>query len=117
MMPKIRVSPAAIRNSMIPNWVPFSTCSTRWNISARRSRPTPRGKRRRLFHLAFTGIGIGVVGKHDFLDLADKGAFAVLADPQQVEVFDREMVGVVLERPAHRREIGLLEGGDHAVLV
>src|SRR5438874_4460607 len=32
MMPKIRVSPAAIRNSMTPNWNPFSTCSTRWII-------------------------------------------------------------------------------------
>ena len=28
MMPKIRVNPAAIRNSMTPNWTPFSTCST-----------------------------------------------------------------------------------------
>src|SRR5216684_6537367 len=28
MMPKMRVSPAAIRNSITPNWTPFSTCST-----------------------------------------------------------------------------------------
>src|SRR5262245_37818595 len=32
MMPKIRVSPAASRNSSMPNWMPLRHCSIRYNI-------------------------------------------------------------------------------------
>src|SRR5438874_2562796 len=70
-----------------------------------------------LLHLAFAGIGVGVVGEHDPLDLAHVGALIVLDDAQQVEILDREMVVVVFEEPAHRAELGLLERGDQALLV
>src|SRR5438067_633504 len=65
-----------------------------------------------LIHLAFLGVGAGVVGEYHLLDLTDKGSVAVRDDPQQIEVLDREMVGVVLEGSAHRREIGLGQRGD-----
>ncbi len=40
-----------------------------------------RGMNDGLFHLAFLGVGVGVVGEHHFLHLAHKIAVAVLGDP------------------------------------
>src|SRR5712691_4782303 len=165
MMPKIKVRPAAIRNSMTPNWTPFSTCSTIWIIgkeaphppvAAASGPPSPamrerdsagaagiplsctageggeRGETRegatrlqastrwspirRLLHLAFGGVGIGVIGEHHLLDLAHVSAVGVLGDAQEVEILDRKVVGIIFEGSTHRGEVGLGQRGDHAVL-
>src|SRR5256885_17210623 len=74
----------------------------------------PRGW---LLHRALAGVGVAVVGE----DAAAVGplelARPVLDDLVQVEVLDRETIGVVPEGAAHRLEVGTTERGSQAVLV
>src|ERR1700755_3490323 len=39
MIPKIRVSPAASRNSSMPSWMPFRHCSMKYSMVSQRCRP------------------------------------------------------------------------------
>src|SRR6266850_5290435 len=116
MMPKTSVRPAAIRNSITPSCSPLSVCSrTRKKFIAWETK-TGRGSFRapdfrcdavrRSPHSAFLGIGILVVGEHRLLDLHHRVLAHRTRDGlEQVEILDREMVGVVAELAAGRRKI------------
>src|SRR5882672_10750198 len=128
MIPKTSVRPAAIRNSITPSCSPLSACSrTRKRFMARKpgprderrgasvpsrgGKPAPRPRRPALplLHRAFLGVGILVVGEHRFLDLHHRILAGGPGDRlQEVEVLDREVVGVVAELAASGSEVRLL---------
>src|SRR6266508_732779 len=103
MIPKTSVSPAAIRKSMTPSWRPFRA----WTSRIMGSDP---------LHLALLGVDVGVV-REDEAPADQLEVAALLHHLAEVEVLDREVVGVVIEGPAHRLEVGLAEGGPQALLV
>src|SRR5260221_3813168 len=125
MIPKPGASPAAIRNSITPSWRPFSACSRtrrrfmRGTVFAMNGpeRPFRReevNRRRRMasglssLHRAFLGVGILVVGEHRFLDLHHRILAGGPRDRlQEVEVLDREVVGVLAEPAASGSEVRL----------
>src|SRR5256886_11148198 len=134
MMPKTRVSPAAIRNSMTPYCSPFSPCSSTSSTSrsrasavrpgrrkkAARAAPAPLARRsgwRLPLHPAVLGVGVLVVLEDRLLDLHRELALGRPHSFQEVEVLDREVVHVVLVRTARRLVVGLPHGGDHPRLV
>src|SRR5262249_3113291 len=130
MMPKTSVSPAAIRNSITPYCRPLSVCSsTRPRVIATRApgerkgaRPgrAPRSAPRAWtspLHRARGRVGILVVLEDGLLDLHHELAARILHGLQEVEVLDREVVHVVLVRPAGRLVVGLAHRRDHALLV
>src|SRR5262250_612083 len=130
MMPKTSVSPAAIRNSITPYCRPLSVCSsTRPRVIATRApgerkgaRPSraPRSAPRAWplpLHRALGRVGILVVLEDGLLDLHHELAARILHGLQEVEVLDREVVHVVLVRPAGRLVVGLAHRRDHALLV
>src|SRR5712691_3474938 len=120
MMPKTSVRPAAIRNSITPSCSPLSVCSstrTKFmarkpglrderrgaSVPSRRGKPAPRPRRPALplLHPAFLGVGILVVGEDRFLDLHHRILARRPGDRlQQIEILDREMVGVIAELAA-----------------
>src|SRR6266850_1468296 len=111
MMPKTSVSPAAIRKSITPYWSPLSVCSST-------SAAVMGGGARRLpLHGALGGIRVLVVLEDGLLDLHRELAVGRLDRLEQVEVLDREVVHVVLVRPAGRLVVGLPHRRDHALLV
>src|SRR5262249_48834428 len=109
MMPKTRVSPAAIRKSITPYCRPLRVCSSTspsvidkggpvlrpWERKgARPGRApfvAPRGMPLPL-HRALGGIGILVVLEDGLLDLHDELAPRILHGLEQIEVLDREVV-------------------------
>src|SRR3954452_22077761 len=113
MTPKTSVSPAASRNSMRPNCRPFSACS--------RTRTTGMGSRRdarSALHRAALDVGVAVVLQDRLVErLVDQAALAVAADGAHVVVLDRVLVGVELERPAHRLEARCFQRLQHRRLV
>src|SRR5258706_8683369 len=126
MMPKTSVRPAAIRNSITPSCSPLSVCSrTRTKFmpktkGARSDRAPYRCRRPLLLslHPAFLGVGILVVGEDRFLDLHHRILARRPGDRlQQVEILDREMVGVVAELAPRGGEVGPAHRGDHPLLV
>src|SRR5438132_11680922 len=108
MMPKTRVSPAAIRNSMTPYCNPFSACS---------STSTPAIRARLPLHPAVPGVGVLVILEDRLLDLHGELAVRRPHGFQEVEVLDREVVHVVLVGTAGRLVVGLPHRGDHSRLV
>src|SRR3982751_3359540 len=115
MMPNTSVSPAASRNSMRPNWTPFSPCSRKriadinWGL-------TPING---LLHAAFAQPVVLVPGKDGGDLLVDDAAFAILHERAHVVVLDRRAVGRFLPLPARRlRALGRLhEGGAEGLRV
>src|SRR5881394_1552661 len=122
MMPKVSVSPAASRNISRPSCTPFSTWISRYSIAPSnetgaltrsRSPSCPCGS----LHRALFVVGI-LGGGHRGGDRLDRhGALRVLHRLLDVEVLDRELVGVELEVAAQRLEVGLLQLRPHLVLV
>src|SRR5512134_437374 len=93
--PNTSVRPAASRNSIRPNCSPLSNCSTISSV----------GMRAASLHRAGADVGVAVVLQDRLADrLVDQPAFAVRTDRAHVVVLDRVLVGVELERPAHRVE-------------
>src|SRR5437899_5074040 len=130
MMPKTSVSPAAIRKSITPYCSPLSVCSrtrervidTRAPGQTKGARPgrAPRSSPRLVslpLHRALAGVRILVVLEDGLLDLHHELAARILHGLQEVEVLDREVVHVVLVRPARRLVVDLAHRGDHALLV
>src|SRR5262245_42049139 len=109
MMPKTSVSPAAIRNSITPNWSPLRHCST--------TRSQFNGRARLPLHRTLLVVGVLVILEDGFLDLHLDVPARALHRAQQVEVLDRGVVDVVRELSARRLEVGLPHGGDHPLLV
>src|SRR5688572_18213207 len=106
MMPKTRVRPAAIRNSITPNCRPFRHCSTTSNplIGAPTNErgagdPAPLNRPRSPalpLHRAVLIVGVLVALEDRLLDLhLDLGR--ALDRLEKVEVLDRVMVHVVSE--------------------
>src|ERR1051325_4992040 len=116
MMPNTSVSPAAIRNSVPPNWMPFSTCSTTRTTSSRPRSPSAEPGRDLPLHPALLRVGILVILEHRLLDAHLELAARAGDGTQQVEVLDGEVVHVVRVLAARRRVVGLPHGGDHALL-
>src|SRR5207245_5179782 len=112
MMPKTSVSPAAMRKSITPYCRPLSVCSsTRARVMDTLARaPLP-------LHRTLAGVGILVALEDGPLDLHHQLAARILHGLQEVEVLDREVVHVVLVRPARRLVVDLAHRGDHALLV
>src|SRR5262245_38850238 len=104
--PKTSVSPAAIRNSRTPSCSPLRTWTTRRVVDI----PS-------LLHRAVLDVRIGVVLEHLLRDLGLELAVGALRYLDQVEILDRIVVGVELERAAQRLEVGLGERGSECVLV
>src|SRR2546426_6329298 len=134
MMPKTRVSPAAIRNSMTPYCSPFSPCSSTSSTSRSRASAVRPGRRKKgaraapaplarrsasrlPLHPAVLGVGVLVVLEDRLLDLHGELALGRPHGFQKVEVLDREVVQVVLVGTARRIVVGLPHGGDHPRLV
>src|SRR5713101_10027191 len=128
MMPKTSVRPAAIRNSITPSCSPLSVCSSTRTKFMIGETKTGRGSLRapdfrceadrRSPHPAFLGVGILVVGEDRFLDLHHRILARRPGDRlQQIEVLDREMVGVVAELATSGGEVRLFHGGNHPLLV
>src|SRR5947209_2713109 len=134
MMPKTRVSPAAIRNSMMPYCSPFSPCSSTSSTSRSRASAVRPGRRKKgaraapaplarrsasrlPLHPAVLGVGVLVALEDRLLDLHGELALGRPHGFQKVEVLDREVVQVVLVGTARRLVVGLPHGGDHRRLV
>src|SRR5262252_5636284 len=120
--PNTSVSPAASRNSITPNCSPLSSCSTISSQGMRRApaRAGPRPGRfgGGSFHLAVADVGVAVVLQDRRAErLVDEAALAVGADRAHVVVLDRVLVGVELERPAHRVEVRRLQRLAQALAV
>src|SRR5919109_4284975 len=98
MMPKTSVSPAAIRNSITPNWSPLRHCS-RTSSQLTNASALP-------LHRALVMVGVLVALEDGLLDL-HLHLRGTLHRLQQVEVLDRMVVGVVRELPARGLEVGL----------
>src|SRR5262252_7089086 len=131
MTPKISVSPAASRNSINPNWRPFSACSkmkmplTRSSTHARhREEREQRGvstlrcaeiPRRCLgmtssLHRALLHVGVAVIFEDRVGErLVDQSALAIGANGTHVVVLDRILIGVEAESAAHRIELSVLQ--------
>src|SRR5688572_22098407 len=112
MMPNTSVSPAAIRNSVTPNCSPFRSCSKRsakliGKEKGRLPRPFSSGDGASPLHLAVLVVRVLVLLEHRLLDAHLDVAVLQLLGLQQVEVLDRVVVDVVLERPAQRLEVRL----------
>src|SRR5688572_18590859 len=118
MRPNTSVSPAASRNSISPNWMPFSVCSRKSVrvMKQKRVRPAPHPLPVNLLcsslHLAVFGPEVDVVVQHRADPLVDDAAFVVLDDLAHVVVLDRRAVGrrlpvaargLDLRRRAHQR--------------
>src|SRR3990170_1169785 len=111
MMPNTSVSPAAIRNSITPNCTPFRSCS-KPRIRFIASKAQKRARWRRALqawkaagspcHLAVLVVGVLVVVEHLLLDLHLHAVRPAFFRPEQVEVLDRVLIDVPLERPADR---------------
>src|SRR5829696_8996458 len=130
--PNTSVSPAAIRNRMIPNCSPLRVWTRRrvadidrgrianseWRIGTFYSpfaiRYSPAGLARRL---AVLRIHVAVVLEDLLDDLGLELAVRALCDLHQVEVLDRIAVGVELERPAGGLEVGLADRRRERLLV
>src|SRR5437867_8135492 len=130
MMPKTSVNPAAMRKSITPYCRPLSVCSrtratvivTDASVEIKGARPgrAPRAPPRQPplpLHRALGGVGVLVVLEDGALDLHRGLAVRARHGLEQIEVLDREVVHVVLVRPAGRLVVGLAHGGDHALLV
>src|SRR5690242_2844105 len=120
MMPSTSVSPAAMRNSMTPSWTPFSSCSKTRLSGIKKGRVAPRfyrSEERPSLHLAFLVVGVLVLLERLLLDLHLGAVLAALYRLEQVEILDRVMVDVELERPADGVVVRLLHGLHHAVRV
>src|SRR5581483_10475319 len=105
MMPNTSVSPAAIRNSMMPSCSPLSAWTARSCASITAARAACRAPS---LQRAVLGVGVGLRGHHRAA--AELQQLAVLAHGfVEVVVLDREAVVVELERPAHRLDVGLAE--------
>src|SRR5262245_58254981 len=143
MMPKIRVRPAASRNSSMPNWMPLRHCSIRYSIvwpsprelwlsaanQAMADRPKQDGRstrfcrfgalapgRRSVRHFALLPVLVLIV-LHNRRDGLQTVFVAVLHRLLKIEVLDRNVIGPELEVSAHRLEIRLLGGAAHVVLL
>src|SRR6476620_6169516 len=120
MMPKVSVSPAASRNISRPSCTPFSTWirytiapSNETGALSRSRYPTYRCGS---LHRALFVVGIPACGHRGGDRLDGHHALRILHRLLDVEVLDRELVGVVLEVAAQRLEVGLLELRPHLVL-
>src|SRR6266702_6424374 len=126
MMPKTSVRPAAIKNSITPSCSPLRVCSRTRTIFMRKAKGA-RSARAPIVaegplplppHPALLDVGVPVVGEHRLLDLHHR--IVTRRRPrnrlEQVEVLDREVVGVVGELAASGSEIRLAHRGDHAFL-
>src|SRR4029450_7698722 len=119
MMPNVSVNPAASRNISRPSCTPFSIWSSRYSIprhipaneTGARCRAPVIAERAGSLHRALLIVRILAVlhGRGD--GLHRHHAFGILDRFLDVEVLDRELVGVVLEAPAQRLEVGLLHLG------
>src|SRR3954468_11670151 len=105
MMPNTSVRPAASRNSMRPNWTPFSPCSKKriadinWGL-------TPINA---LLHAAFAQPVVLVVLQDSGDLFVDDATLAVLHQGAHVVVLDRGAVRRLLPRAARRfRALGRL---------
>src|SRR5215467_9776736 len=130
MMPKTSVSPAAIKKSITPYCRPLRVCSsTRPRVIATRAPGERKGARRSRaprsaprasalpLHRALGRVGVLVVFEDGLLDLHHQLAARILDRLQEIEVLDREVVHVVLVRPARRLVVGLAHRRNHALLV
>src|SRR5262245_33630750 len=99
--PNTSVRPAAIRKSRTPNWSPFRIWTTTSPVDIAPVRPLS------LFHRAIFGVRIRVSGEHLFIDLGFKLAVSPLRHLHLIEILDRVVIGVELERAAQRREVCL----------
>src|SRR4051794_18048667 len=144
--PKMRVSPAAIRNRMSPNCRPLRAWTKNRvvvmdvggpdhrteesgageTVRARPGRAVGRCPKRggqRPIGLplvrggAILGIGVGVIVEHLLDDLRLELAVRPFGGFHQVEVLDREAVRTELEVAAQGLEIRFLEGGAQSILV
>src|SRR5262249_50883567 len=109
MMPKTSVRPAAIRNSMTPNWSPLRHCST--------TRSQFNGRVRLPLHRALLVVGVLVVLEDRLLDLHLDLAARRLHGPEEIEVLDRVVVHVVRELAPRGLEVRLAHGRNHGLLV
>src|SRR5262249_35651070 len=131
--PNTSVSPAAMRKSSTPSWSPLRVWTRRRAVDIRgvasaygsivarmkrsviRERPpriTLRSMRATVLplaslHLAVLRVRIAVVGEHLLRDLRLVLAVGALGDLDQVEILDRIVVAVELERAAQRLEVRL----------
>src|SRR3954447_15871492 len=76
----------------------------------------PCGRRASL-HRTVLGMGIGIVLEHLLDDLSLELAVGALGNLDQIEVLDRIVVGVELEPPTQRAELGLHHGGPQRLAV
>src|SRR6185436_6711804 len=103
--PNTSVSPAASRNSISPNCSPLSSCSMISSVGMRAAWAARSG-----LHRASADVGVAVILQDRCVEgLVDQPALAVGADRAHVVVLDRVLIGVELERPAHRIELGRLQ--------
>src|ERR1043165_1779505 len=98
MMPNTSVSPAASRNSMRPNWMPFSPCSKKRIADINWGQTPING----LLHAAFAQPVVLVVLQDGGELLVDDAALAILDQRAHVVVLDRRAVGGFLPLPARR---------------
>src|SRR5215510_9262626 len=114
MMPKVSVRPAASRNISRPSCTPFSIWISRYSIAP--SNETGAQARSRLplrsrasFHRALFVIGVLARGHSRGDGLDRHHALRILDRLLDVEVLDRELIGIVLEIAAQRLEVCLLQ--------
>src|SRR5262249_45757513 len=109
--PNTSVSPAAIRKSRTPNWSPFRIWTTTSPVDIALVQPPS------LFHRTVFGIWIGVSGKHLFIDLSFEPTVPSLRHLHLIEILDRVVIGVELERTTQRREVSLHQCRTQRVLI
>src|SRR5262249_45574112 len=123
MMPKIRVNPAATRNSSSPSCTPLRPCSIKSsmarppNTGGGRTPPPASAAAFLPAHRALLVIAVLVV-VDDLRDRAQRVlALRVLDRLLQIEALDREVVVAVAVRAAHRGVARLAKRVAHRVLL
>src|SRR6185503_16728374 len=110
MMPSTSVRPAAIRNSVTPSCTPFSNCS-KTRVQGIKKGASPRPSLSTWpaspLHLAVLVVRVLVLLEHRPLDAHLDVAARQLHRVQKIEVLDRVVVVVELERPADRGVVRL----------
>src|SRR3954471_3483165 len=104
MTPKIRVSPAATRNSVALSCTPLRNCSTR-RVIAGEDRVSGWAPGACVLHLAGLGIGVALGLEDPAARLQRKLTVAALHHLQGKPVLDGMLVGAEGECAAHRLEI------------
>src|SRR5437867_12731228 len=128
MMPKTRVSPAAITNSMTPYCSPFSPCSSTSSTSRSRASAVRPGRRKKgaraapaplarrsasrlPLHPAVLGVGVLAVLEDRLLYLHGELALGRPHGLQEREALDRQAVRVGRVGTARRRSVHRPQAG------